>query len=55
MIQKRILIVDDEQYNIEAIKIILQHVCGIDIENICSQAKNGKLALEIIQKDALTY
>ena len=33
---KKILIVDDEQYNIDAIEIILEHVCGIEVEFICT-------------------
>ena len=52
---KKILIVDDEQYNIDAIEIILEHVCGIEVEFICTQAKNGKQALEIIKDDAMKY
>ena len=50
-----ILIVDDEQYNIDALEIILQHVCGIQIDSICKQAKNGKQALQIIQKDTADH
>ena len=33
---KKILIVDDEQYNIDAIEIILEHICGIEVEFICT-------------------
>lgn len=49
MIQfKRILIVDDEQFNIDALKIILKYKVGIDSDKICDQAKNGIEALSII-------
>ena len=43
---------DDEQYNIDSIKIVLEHVCKIDI-SICVQAINGKEALDIIIKDTV--
>jgi len=41
-VQKRILIVDDQQFNIEAIIIILKYGLGIDAENICDYCFNGK-------------
>ena len=31
----KILIVDDEQFNIEALKIILELVCQVDVEQTC--------------------
>ena len=31
----KILIVDDEQYNIDALKIILKYHCSIDSDSIC--------------------
>jgi CheY-like chemotaxis protein len=45
------LIVDDEQFNIEAMKIILQYKYYIDVENICDEALFGADAIEIIKKD----
>ena len=52
MIQtKRILILDDEQFNIDALKIILKYKVGIDSDQVCDQAKNGIEALNVIKKD----
>ena len=46
-IKKHILIVDDEIFNIEAIKIILENRFEImDINNVCSFAMNGQKAVE---------
>ena len=42
MIKKsKILIVDDEQFNINALLIILQYQVNIDSYNMCDQAKSG--------------
>ena len=49
--EKRILIVDDVHYNIEALEIILEVVTKIDSKNICDKAFNGAQALEIIKND----
>ena len=47
--KKQILIVDDEIFNIEAIKIILQHACHLDsTDEICVTAMNGVQALEAV-------
>ena len=46
-----ILIVDDQQFNIEAIKIILKFKIGIDTSSLCDYALNGKHALDIIYKN----
>ena len=45
----RVLIVDDENYNIEALKIILKYHCNIDSETICDKAFDGKQALEAVR------
>jgi hypothetical protein len=45
------LIVDDQQYNIEAMKIVLQYNVGIDADRLCDQAQNGKQALDMIIND----
>ena len=37
-----ILIVDDNDYNIDALKIILQVSAKIDSERLCVKAYNGK-------------
>jgi len=40
--EQRILIVDDQQFNIEAIIIILKYGLGIDSEKYCDFCFNGK-------------
>ena len=47
-----ILIVDDEQFNLDAITIILKFKFQINIKEICTCALSGEEALEIIKKDA---
>ena len=46
--QNRILIVDDQQFNIEALIIILKYGLGIDTDSVCDFCFNGKQALERI-------
>lgn len=48
---KKILIVDDQEYNINAIMIILRFQCKISESIECDKALNGQDALEIIIKD----
>ena len=46
-IKKKILIVDDEIFNIEAIKIILENRFEIDnINEVCNYAMNGQKAAD---------
>ena len=47
----KILIVDDQSFNIEAIKIILKYKVGIDANSLCDFALNGKHALDMIYKN----
>ena len=47
----RILVVDDEQFNIDALKIILRYHCNIDADEICDSAFDGKQALEAVQNN----
>ena len=47
---KRILIVDDQIFNIQAAKAILEHKLSISTE-ICDFALNGIQAYELIQED----
>ena len=49
--QHKILIVDDEQFNINALLIILQYKVGIDSYNMCDQAKSGEDAIKLIKED----
>ena len=47
----RILLVDDEQFNIEALKIILKHHCNIETDEICDDACNGEEALQMVKNN----
>ena len=48
---KKILIVDDIGFIIQALLIILKYFVKIDISISCDKAMNGKEALELIKKD----
>ena len=37
----RILLVDDEDYNLKALKIILKYHVKLDVDAICDEAVNG--------------
>lgn len=45
----RILIVDDQEYNIQAIKIILHYSLGVNTDEIADKASNGQEAINAIQ------
>ena len=50
--KERILIVDDEAFNIQAVKIVMQTVAGIINPNsICDEAENGQEAVDIVKDD----
>ena len=51
-LRKRILIVDDEQFNRMSIKIVLKAAGVQDVEEICDTANNGLEAFNIIKDDA---
>ena len=52
MIQKKkILIVEDELFNIHALKIILKYKVGFDSDKLVDSAKNGIEAIDVIKKD----
>ena len=47
---KRILIVDDQGFNIDAIMVILKYsVRVIDVKKICDKAFDGKQALDLVK------
>ena len=50
-LEKRILIVDDQSFNIEALKIILKYSVGLDSELFCDSSLSGHNALQIIKDD----
>ena len=47
----RILIVDDQSFNIEALKIILKYQLGLDSSKYCTGVLSGEKALDIIRED----
>ena len=49
--RQKILIVDDQSFNIEAMMIILHHVFDLDTKNLVSKAFSGMEALEEIVRD----
>ena len=49
--EQRILIVDDEQFNIDALKIILKYHCNIATDEICDSAFDGREALQAVKKN----
>mmetsp|Transcript_38348 Transcript_38348/g.58432 ORF Transcript_38348/g.58432 Transcript_38348/m.58432 type:complete len:210 (+) Transcript_38348:466-1095(+) len=48
---KKILLVDDQVYNLEALEIILQHKVGIDTQSICDKAITGQQALTLVEEN----
>lgn len=45
------MIVDDEEFNLEAIEIMLKYKQNVDVENICVKARSGQEAIDIISKN----
>ena len=45
------MIVDINHFNNNAIKIILEHICGLDVDKWCVEAVSGKDALNKIIQD----
>ena len=48
---KKILIVDDQLFNINALIIVLEYKIKIDAQNLCDKATSGKAALQLIQEN----
>ena len=48
---KRILVVDDQSYNIDAIMIILSTSFKLDADKMCSKAFNGNQALAKVKSN----
>ena len=46
--QQKILLVDDQIYNLDALEIILKYKLGINTSSLCSRAFNGSQALKMI-------
>jgi CheY-like chemotaxis protein len=47
----KILIVDDQSFNIEALRIILKYNIGLDSKNLCDSCLSGSEALAMIFND----
>lgn len=51
--KRRILVVDDEPYNIMAVKLIMQTACDENVqkhlEYLIDEAENGKVAIEKVR------
>ena len=48
---KKILIVDDIGFNIQALQIILKYMVKLNVDLFCDKAMNGLDALEMVKKD----
>jgi CheY-like chemotaxis protein len=46
--QKKILIVDDQIFNIDALRIVLEMVIQVDVDQVCDKALNGEEALKMV-------
>ena len=53
--KKRILIVDDNTFNIDAMYVILKFVFNLETDSICVKAFNGQEAFDIIKRDVEQY
>ena len=49
--RQKILIVDDQSFNIEALMIILKYTIGLDSKSYCDTALSGAEALKMIKDD----
>ena len=52
-IDAKILLVDDEDYNLTALKIILRYHIKLDVEKFCEEAVNGQEALNAVQNSVI--
>ena len=49
--QNMILMVDDQEFNLNAMEIILEYKLKVNIDKTCVRALGGKEALQIIKED----
>jgi ornithine carbamoyltransferase len=47
----KILIVDDQSFNIQALLIILKYRIGLDTSKLCETALSGEIAFKMIKED----
>ena len=50
--EKKILLIDDEQFNLTCLIVLLQYKLEIDVEKVCVQANSGEEALQMVKDDA---
>ena len=50
----KILIVDDESFNIRAINVLISSY-GLNPDKICDKAKNGAVALKMVKENAFLH
>jgi PleD family two-component response regulator len=48
---QKILIVDDQSFNIQALKVILKFKIGIDVDSVCDFTFDGLEAINMIEAD----
>ena len=48
-----ILLVDDQEFNLNAIEIILKYKLKVNVEKSCVRATSGAEAIEIIKQDVM--
>ena len=51
--EKKILIVDDQTYNIDALMIILGMVLKLNVDLMCEKAQSGEEAIEKVMANVL--
>lgn len=50
----KILLVDDEDYNLTALKIILKYHIRLDVDKLCDEAVNGQEAFKAVKNKSKT-
>jgi len=53
--ENKILIVDDNQFNINSLKVLLIHRFNLDKYVQIDEALNGEIALELVRKEGSRY
>ena len=47
------MIVDDQDFNLNTLEIILKYKLKVDIKTTCTRATSGKMALDILKEDVV--
>ena len=48
--ERKIMLVDDQQFNIDALESILKFKFKLNLERVCKVAMNGQLALDAVKE-----